>query len=277
MSRKPTGRARELGATLRRYRLAAEWTEINAARSLRLSACQLSRIESGERGISDVNVARCLTLYGVAVEEINEVLAVAREANDGYRLKAHNDKLPDELRTLMHHETTASHIDFFEPSLIPGLLQTEDYARALLRWGGLFPEDGIELRVQARMERQRLLRCDRRPVMRFFIHETALAPQIFSSEIMEEQLLLLMLACNWRDCEIRLVPAETVPNGVFGGPFMFMRYADYHPVAYVENIRTSEFIEDATDLRVYRSIVNRLASLALPEGESRERLAAMAT
>lgn len=274
---KPSGRARELGAALRRYREAAGWSENRAARTLQLSQGQLCRMELGYRGVSEVNAARCLTLYGVAGNDLDEILALAREVDDSYRLRAHNDKLPDELRTLIHYETTASHIDDYQPLLVPGMLQTEDYARALFQWGALFPEDGIEMRIKARMDRQKLLREQKRPGFRFFIHESALHPPMISAEIMHEQLMLLMFACNWRDCEVRIVPADSGPNGALGGSFMLLRYADFAPTVYVENIKTSEFLEDPAEIQAYRAIVTRLASLALSEGQSRELLAKLAT
>jgi transcriptional regulator with XRE-family HTH domain len=269
-----SGRARELGATLKRYRLAAGWSERTAATTLELSQGQLSRIESGSRGISEVNVARCLTLYGVFGADLAETLALAREIDDSYRLRAHDDKLPDELRTLIHYETTASHIDSYQNSLIPGLLQTEDYARALFRWCALFPEDGIEARVQARMDRQKLLRRRARPACRFFIHESALTTSVISSEIMHEQLMALVLA----DCEVRVVPTDSGPVGALvNGSFILMHYAQYNPTVYVENVCTSEFLEAPEVITRYRIIVDRLASLALSAEESRTRLASLAT
>ena len=273
-----SGRARELGATLKRYRLAAGWSERTAANTLELSQGQLSRIESGSRGISEVNVARCLTLYGVFGADLAETLALAREIDDSYRLRAHDDRLPDELRTLIHYETTASHIDWFEPSLIPGQLQTEDYARAVFQWAALFPADGIEARVRARMDRQALLRQKTRAFYRFFIHESALTPATINGEIMHEQLMALVLGSNWLNCEIRIVPAVAGPIGALvTGPFIFMCYAEHNPTVYVENVCTSEFLEAPEVIERYRAIVNRLASLALTTGESRERLASLAT
>jgi transcriptional regulator with XRE-family HTH domain len=274
---KPTGRARELGAALRRYREAAGWTESRLARTLSLSHGQVCRIELGQRGISEVNVARCLTLYGVFGAEHDEIMSLVKEVNDNYRLHAHNDRLPDELRTLIHYETTATSIDSYQPLLIPGLLQTEDYARALFHWAGTFPEDGIETRVMARMNRQEVLRRPDHPRFRFFIHESALQPPTISADIMHEQLMTLLLASNWRDCSVRIVPAAAGPHGALGGAFMFLCYGEYLPTVYVENVSTSAFLEDPVDVRHYRAIVNRLADLALSEGESREMLANLAT
>src|SRR5947209_13235256 len=144
---KPTGRARELGANLRFQREQAEWSEKRVAELLEISQGQLCRIEQGYRSISDINVARCLTLYSVKGAEFDETLALAREVNDNYRIRAHNDRLPDELKTLIHYETTAAPIDAFEPALVPGLLQTEGYARALFEWAQTFTLDASELRI----------------------------------------------------------------------------------------------------------------------------------
>lgn len=273
---KPTGRARELGAVLRQRREAAGFSELKLSRTLGMSHGQVCRIEQGIRSVSTENVARCLTLYGVFGEEHDEIMALAKEVNDEYRLKPHNDKLPEELRTLIHCETTATSIDAFDPSLIPGMLQTENYARALFHYTGLIPEDGIELRVRTRMDRQKLLQRDDCPQMRFFIHECALHPSTISDQIMGEQALALVLATTMQSCEIRIIPASAGPVGVFGGSFRFMRYTDYIPTVYVENASTSTFLEGASDLRIYRGIVNKLASVALSAEESRQEVASLA-
>ena len=273
---KPTGRARELGATLRKYREAAGISEMKLSKLLCLSHGQICRIEQGIRTISENNVARCLTLFGVFGPEHDEVMALAKEVNDDYRLQAHGDRFPDELRTLRHYESTATTIDWYEPLLIPGMLQTEDYARRIFHWTGLFDEEGIETRVQARMERQKLLSQPERPAYRFFVHESALHPAMISEEIMKEQWLTLMFACDWRDCEVRIVPAETAPNGIWAGAFLFLRFKEYMPVTYVENITTSAFLEDPSDIRIYRAIVNQLATRALSARESKEVFANLA-
>lgn len=275
---KPTGRARELGASLRFQREQAEWSEKRVAEFLEISQGQLCRIEQGSRSISDINVARCLTLYGVSGAEFEEIIALAREVDDCYRIRAHNDRLPDELRTLIHYESTASRIDTFEPSLIPGLLQTENYARAVFRWGALFPEEGIETRIEARMDRQKLLNANNRPWFRFFIHEHALAPAVIGAEIMRDQLMFLMLACNWDGCEIRIVPAEAGPiTALSNGSFFLMSFGDLPPAVYVESACTSQFLEAPEVVERYGAIVKRLANLALPQAESQRRFASLAT
>ena len=274
---KPTGRARELGAVLRQRREAAGISELRLSKMLCVSHGQICRIEQGIRSISTENVARCLTLYGIFGPEHDDIMALAKEANDEYRLQPHNDRLPEELRTLIHCETTASSIEAFDPSLIPGMLQTEEYARALFHYTGLIPADGIELRVKARMDRQKLLRRPDCPQMRFFIHESALHPSTISDEIMHDQALSLLLATNTERCELRIVPATAGPVGVFGGSFRFMRYADYLPTVYVENASTSTFLEGAADIQIYRGIVNRLASVALTAEESRQEVVSLAT
>jgi len=273
---KPTGRARELGAVLRQRREAAGISELKLSRMLCVSHGQICRVEQGIRSISTENVARCLTLYGVFGEDHDEIMELAKEANDEYRLQPHNDKLPEELRTLIHCETTASSIDAFDPSLIPGMLQTERYARALFHYTGLISADGIELRVRARMDRQQLLRRPDCPQMRFFIHEGALRPHTINAEIMCDQALALVLATHSERCEVRIVPDSAGPVGVFGGSFRFMRYDDYLPTVYVENASTSTFLEGAADVRMYRGIVNRLACVALSAEESRKKVVDLA-
>src|SRR5690349_23818663 len=109
-------------------------------------------MESGERGQSEVDVAIYLTFCGVLRHELDDLLALTRETDDGQWVQPHGERILDELRTLIFNETTAALIHEFELSRVPGLLQTEDYARALLN-RGLLPPEGVEARVRARMDR----------------------------------------------------------------------------------------------------------------------------
>jgi transcriptional regulator with XRE-family HTH domain len=274
--RDSTARGRELGAELRRRRKAAGWQVGEVAHKAGWSLAKVSRLENGTRGQSEVDVAIYLTLLGVHREELNELLDLAREPDDGYQVRQHGERLPDELRTLVFHETNADSIHSYEPLIIPGLLQTERYARAAFRWAGLVPVDGIESRVRARMDRQGVLRRRDPPVVCFFIHENALRSSVGGPRVMNEQLLQLVFLTSLPHCLIRVVPADAGPQGGLGGQFRVMRYAAHGPVVYLENQTTSLFLEGHADVDTYRRILARLAEIALDEGQSREFLAHLA-
>lgn len=271
-----TGRSRQLGAELRKRREATKRTRQEVARELGWSASKVSRLESGNRGQSEVDVAIYLTFCGVLRDELDELLAPTREADAGYRLQQHGEQLPDELHSLVFYETTATMIDNFELNRLPGLTQTEDYARALLRQSVSFPADGLEPRVQARMDRQSLIKRLNPPQFSFIVHEQALRLQVGDIRVMHEQMLQLLFLGNRPQCEIRVVPTNIGGHAGLGGPFMLMRYTDAKPVVYVENETTSLFLEDRAHIDVHQAILARLAEVALDEGQSRELIASLA-
>ncbi len=125
-----TARRRELGAELRRLREQQGINGQDMAARLQWTPTMISRVETGKRVVSQLEVLKYTTVCGLDADEQTLLLDLAVEPDD-YRIKCHAGKLPDELRTLMFHESTATTIESFESIYIPGLTQTEDYARAL--------------------------------------------------------------------------------------------------------------------------------------------------
>src|SRR5579884_2452835 len=173
-----TTRGRELGLELRHIREQAGYNGHELAVRLGWSDSKVSRVETGRTGVSEVDVTTYLVFCGIIGDELDRLLDLAREAENGYRLQWHGEKLSDELRTLIIEETTAAAIRSYEPIFIPGLAQTEDYVRALLREGGRVPEDKIETRVGARIDRQSLLKRLHPPECVFYVHEQTLCVPI---------------------------------------------------------------------------------------------------
>lgn len=274
--RETTTRSRELGDELRRLRQDAGYNASGLARELGWSPSRISRLESGKRGVSEVDVAAFLACCRVVGARRDRLLDLARAAYERSWLQSHGAELPCEPRTVVLHEATASAIRGYEPLTIPGLLQTEDYARALLRWGGLIPEDVVEARVSARMDRQGLLRRREPPAVTFFLHEYALHALAGDPRVMNEQLLHLALVCGRAHCSIRMVPASSGPRGGPGGPFRLLEYAAHGPVAYVAHQTTSLFLEDREHIDAYRGILDRLAEIALGGDETRDLLVRLA-
>ncbi|GAA4538155.1 helix-turn-helix domain-containing protein [Amycolatopsis samaneae] len=272
-----TPQAKELGDDLRCARLAAGLTEAQLARKLGCSASKISRIETGSRRIEEFDLIRLLAYCGVATDETRRIMEMAREADDPYRLRPHRDQLPDELSTLITHETTASSITVFEPQLVPGILQTEDYARALFRLSGVFNAEGVELRVKARLARQRLLRSADRPQFVFFIHEHPLRSIVGNEQVMHEQMLHLVLTGHRAGCAVRVVPDEAFPPGIFGPAFWLMRYPDHKPIVYAQHYTSSLFLKEPPDVEAYRTALARVADDALDARQSQEMLATLAS
>lgn len=277
MSRESTARARELGGELRRLRERSGQNATDLARTLGWSPSTISRLESGTRATSEVHVAIYLASCGLSRVDMEHYLDLARAGDDGYWLRPHGGRLPDELRSLIIQENLAASIASYEPLLIPGLLQTEGYARGLFRWFGRASEQDVELKVAARLQRQDLLRKRRPPKVTFYLHEQALTANVGGPQAMHEQLLHLVLVTGRPDCEVRIVPHSAGPHGVLGSGFRRMRYVEHPPVVYVENLTSSVFLEDRADIAAYDEILAKLAEIALDGGHSREWLARLAS
>ncbi len=241
------------------------------------SPAKMSRIELGKSGCSEIDAAIYLGFLRIPREDISRIIALCTGDEDGSWLRHHGQRLPDELRTLVLHETIASSIFALELNRIDGLLQTEDYTRAMMRESGLIPDSGIEPRVQARKERQTLLRRISPPDITFYIHEHALRLPVGGNQVMHEQMLELVFRSQRPCCTIRVIPAAAGAHAGLGGPFRMMRFEEHHPVICLETQNRSLFLESVTDIATYQLILGGLADVALNAEESRSMLVALAS
>lgn len=274
---KVTAHGRELGTELRRRRTKAGYNGKDMASRLGWSATKVSRAEVGARPITEADIIMYLASCGLSEAEIDPILALAREGTQDHRLKSHREKVPDALKTLIFHETTAAEIINFEPVCVPGLLQTEEYMRALFSACDIFPPDGVEFFVRARLARQALLRESEPPACVFFLHENSLCMPIGSARIMHEQLLHLIFLSSWRHCELRFIPRSTGIRGVAHGPFRLMRYVEHDQVVELEHDVVTLFLDRREHTDSYQRMLHRFDDAALDAGESRRILAELAS
>ncbi|WP_158891727.1 helix-turn-helix domain-containing protein [Amycolatopsis anabasis] len=281
MSRKPlhpfASQVRELGNELRQIRERSGLTLRELARILHVDKSKVSRWENGERAMSELEVAMYLGACRATEDERNRLLRQVRSLDDGAWVRPNGAEIPNELQSLMFHECTAAAITSYEPMVIPGLLQTEEYTRALFRWAGTMTDDEIEVRVRVRLARQRLLNQHSPPQCTFFIHEHAFRAMVGSARIMHEQLMYLVLMGAQPHCTIRVVPHSAGPCGAFGGAFRLMRYAEHRSVVYAENHMLGVFIEDSPNVASYERIEDRLGEIGVVGRQSREWVAKLAT
>jgi transcriptional regulator with XRE-family HTH domain len=273
-----TALGRELGAELRELRKKAELNSREMANRLTWSQSKVSRMETGaRRSASEVDVAVYLAHCRAPKEKLDELLETYRKQEDGYWIQPHTEQLPGELRSLIFQETTAGSINNYEPLVVPGLLQTEGYARALFHEVGCVPVDGIDLRVQARLDRQDILRRTWPPQYSCFIHEQALRLPVGGMQVMHEQMLHMLFVSNRSHCKIRVVPISAGAKHGASGPFELMEHDEHKPVIYVESAVVSLFLERHAEVAMYQAIAGKLDRVALNEGQSREFLASMAS
>lgn len=257
---------------LREWRVRAGLQGQELARRIGWSQSHISRLESGNANITEMTVVQFLAFCGATAQEVAEVLQRLKETEDGYLVRR------NVLRTLVLHETRAARISGTAPLRIPGLFQTEDYARAIMRLPGDESEKTIDSMVAARMARQDLLTRRQRPELTFFIYEAALRSPIGGNQVMNEQMLHLAFLSDRPGLTIRVVPFSHGSFAAYAGHFWLMEFPDHGPMLYVENaFGANVIIEEAAEVRLSRRYLSKLAEAALTRGQSRELLAHLAS
>lgn len=268
---------RELGAELRSIREDAGLTEAELAEWLGWSDSKVSRAEHGYVQLSEIDVILYLAHCGFHDLRDSALKALCREAEPkpGHWLRRHRLGLPESTRSLIYHESTAIASTSFEPSLVPGLLQTEGYirARTTQRW----PDWDVDFAVRVRQERQGVLHRPSPASFTFFVHENALRFTVGDAAIMHEQVIALLLLDGLRHVSVRVVPASAGAKALLGGPFRLFEYANHQPLVYLDGPTCGLFLEDREYVDDYRALLPTIANIALNEGESREWLAALAS
>jgi len=266
---------RELGAELRKRREAAGVTASKVAHLAGWDRTKVTRIESGNVGVSTVDVLFYLGACGVYLRDAKELLRLCRTAqeNPGYWLSPHGEWLEGSLETLIYHEATADRSISYEPSVVPGLLQTPSYARVLIERSSARSRRNADDALRIRMERREILHRWNPAEFVFFVHERALRSEIGSAEVMHEQLLHVVLMAALGHVSLRIVPEDAQ----FGGAFRVFEYRKHDPLVYLDGFLTGVFIEDGDVVGdYYRYLMPDLQAIALGAGESREFAATLA-
>jgi len=276
--REPTIRSRELGEGLRRAMKQAGLDGKQAAHLLGWSPSWVSRLLSGKRSGSEVDVSAFLGMCRAKSPERDRLLALCREQNTPGWLQQHGSRLPRQLVvTLIDHENRAVSYSDIQLMLVPGLLQTGDYARAVLSRIANVPADEVDDRVAARLARQSLFSRDRPARFTFYVHESVLRTPVGGPAVMAEQLHHLLRMVVRPYVTLRVMPVALGAHAATAGPFIFMEFAEFRPVVYLESETSSLFLEKPEETAAYRKILGALGETALGEGESRKLIATLAT
>jgi transcriptional regulator with XRE-family HTH domain len=272
-----TAITRELGARLRDCRERVGLKASDVAATLGWPGSKVSRLETGNRHADVIDVAMFLGCCGVAQNIAKLLLDLAQQPDDGFWIRPHRKQLPDQVLTTVMNETTASMICNFQPSLVPGLLQTQSYAAEVMRSIITVGPEDVQARVAARLARQRLMSRPNPPQMMFFINEAALRCPVGGSAVMNEQLLHLVFITAKPQIKIRVVPNSVGAHAGMRGSFIFMGYTDRKPLVLLESEATTTLLEDREAVENYRLIRAELHRIALNEEESRSLLADLAS
>ncbi len=267
----PTVRRRRLGIELRRLREAADYTIEDVAKHLECSGSKVSRIETGKGMLRIRDVRDMLTLYGLTDDDRRDLLlTMAREGQQKGWWTDYDP--PAGLEIFIGLEAEAASYRIYHTHLVIGLLQTEDYARALLRaiHVGDTQEEPERL-VELRMRRQSILHREQRPLdLWVVIDEAVLRRPIGGKAVMRAQLLHLIKMCELQNVTLQVLPFARGAHAGLDGPFVVMGFPDPtdSDVVSVESSAGSIYLEKPEELRRYTTRFDHLRAAALPTDES---------
>ncbi|GAA4837963.1 helix-turn-helix domain-containing protein [Saccharopolyspora rosea] len=262
-----TPRARALSAALREARTASGIGVRELARQAGFHHVEISNWETGKRVPKTETVAAILGSLRVSAQERERILDLARNVHEPNWLTVGLKGIPQQLAGAVECERAATSIVEWAPMIVPGLLQTLDYTRAIKCVGGL-PESDTELRVMLSASRREVI-TKRNPVdFVAFIGEVALSEPIGSCEVMAEQLNYLIELAGRSNVAIRIVPLGTGWHPGFAGPFVFYEFPDASPVVHFEHHSSGAFIPAAHDVEEYRKAIRWIDDLAMSEDDS---------
>ncbi|GAA0405184.1 helix-turn-helix domain-containing protein [Micromonospora gifhornensis] len=268
-----------LGAQLRRLRESRGVTRESAGWEIRSSESKISRMELGRVGFKERDVADLLTLYGVTAEqERAALLKLARDANNPGWWHRYGDVLPSWFQSYLGLEAAAVLIRSYEVQFVPGLLQTREYARAVVLLGhGQADFDEIERRVDLRMRRQELLRRPRPPRLWAVVDEAALRRPIGGPAVMRGQLQALLEATRTPNVRLQVIPFAAGGHAAAGGAFTILRFGDQDlpDIVYIEQLTSALYLDKREDLDFYAVAMERLCVEAEPPERTPEILKRM--
>jgi len=268
-----------LGAQLRRLREVNGITREQAGYMIRASESKISRMELGRVGFKERDVVDLLALYGVTGSKEREALiALAREANAPGWWHRYGDVLPGWFQSYVGLEAAASLIRTYEVQFVPGLLQTEDYARAVVMLGHAnSPTEEIERRVRLRITRQQILTRPRPVHLWAVVDEAALRRPIGGRDVMRAQLEHLTSVTQLPSVTLQIVPFGAGGHAAAGGAFSILRFPDQElpDVIYTEQLTSALYLDKREDVDRYLEAMERLCIEAEPPPASPDLLTAI--
>jgi transcriptional regulator with XRE-family HTH domain len=268
----PGFKAKALGTQFRVCREDAGLNMRDAAEAVDCDKSALSRLETGSRRVSVEEVALLLGVYRVRGALRDELLAAARSLDEpgwwgwGQGLASS----PKAMVTLAECESEARRVTNWAPMLVPGLLQTMDYARAWLLATGT-DRERVEMLLAARATRQRILSTEGQEFI-FFLGEPALFTSVGDAGVLATQLARIRELGERRNVSIRVLPAGAGPHEGQLGSFVVMEFPATGPLVLVELMRSSVFLDDEVQTQPYVAALSTLSTLALSEAESMRRI-----
>ncbi|MEV0681928.1 helix-turn-helix transcriptional regulator [Actinosynnema sp. NPDC050436] len=275
----PTVRLRRLAAELRRLRSGADLSREDVAEQTGINTTTLYRIETARARPQKRTLMSLVALYEAPAEQRDYLVALLRDAGQQGWLRPYHSDLPEEYTAYISFEDEALGVRNYETSFIPGLLQDEDYARAVIR--GVLPtatEGEVEDRVRARIQRQGVLTKSK--PLRFWavVDEAALRRVVGGSRVMQQQLRHLVEVTKAPNITVQVIPFGAGAHPGMPGQFILVEFEDPMDMdlVYIDSMAGDLFLESDAEIRRYRSIFDNLVAVALSPNDSAALIAEIA-
>jgi len=264
-------RSRAVGAEIRKLRTSAQLSLVDLAARVGISKSTLARMETGERVASETELALLLGALGVPAQRRNELLGMAQEVHRTNWVATGPAGIPAQLSMLLDYERTTVAISDVELALVPGLLQTRAYCRAVHVEGGAPPGE-IETRVAIRIGRQEILtRMD--PVKLFAVIDEAVLHRIIGNrEITADQFRHLVRMSRRRNVNVQILPLASGVHKAIDGSFVLYEFTNETPVAHIESPAAVVFIDEPKAAAEFKALAVAVRDQALGQEESVEMI-----
>jgi transcriptional regulator with XRE-family HTH domain len=274
----PTIQRRRLGKALKRARDQAGKTQEEAAAVIDAAASKISRLELGQSGLKLTDLALLLDFYGVSSEQAEGMRDLARAGRQRGRWAGFRNAIPDWFRAYVDLEADASEIRWYQPEVVPGILQTEAYIRAMNPIAhSRVTDDEVNREVTVRLERQAILgRMD--TTLNFILSESALRRNIGDATIMHQQLVHLAEVAELPNIELQVLPFDAQTFGAAWVGFTILRF-DHDAtsdVIYLETYTDGDYLDAPDAVQAYTALWNRLSAAAMGQVESRNLIIRLA-
>jgi transcriptional regulator with XRE-family HTH domain len=275
----PTVRRKRLGIELRRLREQAGFTCQYVGRQLECSGTRISRIETGQMNVRPGDVREMLEIYGVTGAEADPLVQLAREARRKGWWHRYGRVLPTWFEAYIGLESEAIRLRDFQPLVMPGLLQTEEYARAVLRAApNAGSTEDIERQVALRMDRQAILNQSSPPDLWVVLSESVLRADVGGPAVMAAQLRHLLDVAGRSKVTLQVLPSRNAAHADPISPFTILEFPEAADptVVYVEHLTGCLFLETADEIRRYTVVFDQLRAEALGIGQTADLIAGLA-
>lgn len=270
----PTLRRRELGARLKQLRLEKGMTADDVAVQLMVSATKISRLETGARGVSPRDVRDLCGIYGVSDDVREQLMTLAKQSRESSWWQQHDSQYS----TWLELEAAAASIASYKADVLPGLLQTDDYARAVVEATLPDPsEEKVTQLAESRRERRRLLDGEAPLELWTVLDEAVVHRVIGGTAVMQEQVEELVRRAAQANVTIQMIPFDAGAHPALNSTFEILHFEQAAPdVVYVEGLLGQHYLESPRDLTRYRRVFDHLRAIALAPKDTVARLTAVA-